>query len=54
MGLFWLGRFTGSTVFMRIISPNKLLAIYAVANVIMMALVVAGLGWISVWSYERL
>jgi FHS family L-fucose permease-like MFS transporter len=33
---------------MRIVSPNKLLAVYAVANVIMMALVVAGLGWISV------
>lgn len=48
MGLFWLGRFTGSTIFMRIVSPNKLLAVYAVANVIMMALVVAGLGWISV------
>lgn len=48
MGLFWLGRFTGSTVFMRIVRPNRLLAVYAVANVIMMALVVAGLGWISV------
>lgn len=48
MGLFWLGRFTGSTIFMRIVKPNKLLAAYAVANVIMMALVVAGLGWISV------
>jgi FHS family L-fucose permease-like MFS transporter len=48
MGLFWLGRFTGSTVFMRILSPNKLLALYALMNVIMMSLVVAGLGWISV------
>jgi FHS family L-fucose permease-like MFS transporter len=48
MGLFWLGRFTGSTIFMRIVKPNKLLAVYAVVNVIMMALVVAGLGWISV------
>jgi len=48
MGLFWLGRFTGSTVFMRIVSPNRLLAVYAVANVIMIALVVGGLGWISV------
>lgn len=48
MGLFWLGRFTGSTLFMRIVKPNKLLAVYAVVNVIMMALVVAGLGWISV------
>ncbi|MFZ0282001.1 MAG: L-fucose:H+ symporter permease [Bacteroidales bacterium] len=48
MGLFWLGRFTGSTIFMRIIRPNRLLAFYAAANVITMALVVAGLGWTSV------
>ena len=48
MGLFWLGRFTGSTVFMRLFRPNRLLAFYATANVITMALVVAGLGWTSV------
>jgi FHS family L-fucose permease-like MFS transporter len=48
MGLFWLGRFTGSTVFMRIMKPNRLLALYAVMNVITMSLVVAGLGWTSV------
>lgn len=47
-GLFWLGRFSGSTLFMRIIKPNKLLAFYALMNVITMALVVSGLGWISV------
>lgn len=48
MGLFWLGRFTGSTLFMRIIRPNRLLAFYAAMNVLTMGLVVAGLGWISV------
>lgn len=48
MGLFWLGRFTGSTVFMRLMRPNRLLAFYAAANVITMILVVAGLGWTSV------
>ncbi len=48
MGLFWLGRFTGSTVLMRIIRPNRLLAFYAIMNVFTMALVVAGLGWVSV------
>jgi FHS family L-fucose permease-like MFS transporter len=48
MGLFWLGRFTGSTILMRIIRPNRLLAFYAIMNVITMALVVAGLGWVSV------
>ena len=48
MGLFWLGRFSGSTIFMRIIRPNRLLAFYALMNVVMMSLVVAGLGWVSV------
>jgi FHS family L-fucose permease-like MFS transporter len=48
MGLFFLGRFLGSTIFMRIIRPNRLLAFYALMNVITMSLVVAGLGWISV------
>ncbi len=48
MGLFWLGRFTGSTVLMRLIRPNRLLAFYASVNVITMVLVVAGLGWTSV------
>jgi FHS family L-fucose permease-like MFS transporter len=47
-GLFWLGRFSGSTLFMRIFKPNKILAFYAIMNVITMGLVVAGLGWISV------
>ena len=47
-GLFWLGRFTGSTLFMRIIQPNRLLAFYAFMNVISMALVVAGIGLPSV------
>jgi len=48
MGLFWLGRFTGSTIFMRLVKPNRLLAAYATMNVITMALVVAGFGWLSV------
>ena len=48
MGLFWLGRFTGSTIIMRVVRPDRLLAFYAIANVITMALVVAGLGWTSV------
>lgn len=47
-GLFWLGRFSGSTLFMRIIRPNRLLAFYALMNVITMSLVVAGLGLLSV------
>lgn len=47
-GLFWLGRFSGSTLFMRVVKPNRLLAFYALMNVISMSLVVAGLGLISV------
>jgi len=50
MGLFWLGRFTGSTLFMRLAKPNKLLATYALMNVITMSLVVAGVGWVSVFA----
>lgn len=47
-GLFWLGRFSGSTLFMRMVRPNRLLAFYAIMNVITMSLVVAGLGLVSV------
>ena len=48
MGLFWLGRFTGSTIFMKLVKPNRLLAAYATVNVVTMALVVSGFGWVSV------
>jgi FHS family L-fucose permease-like MFS transporter len=48
MGLFWLGRFTGSTLFMRLLKPNRLLTLYALMNVVTMIIVIAGLGWISV------
>ncbi len=48
MGLFWLGRFSGSTLFMRLMRPNRLLALYALMNVITMSAVVAALGWTSV------
>ena len=48
MGLFWLGRFTGSTVFMRLARPNRLLAVYALMNIFTMIIVMAGLGWFSV------
>lgn len=48
MGLFWLGRFTGSTVFMRLARPNRLLAVYALMNIVTMIIVMAGLGWFSV------
>lgn len=47
MGMFFIGRLSGSFV-MGLMKPNKLLSIYALANVILMALVVLGLGWVSV------
>ncbi|WP_026462637.1 L-fucose:H+ symporter permease [Adhaeribacter aquaticus] len=41
-----VGRFIG-TFLMRYIAPNKLLATYAVANIIMCLLVTQNLGWVS-------
>ena len=43
---FWLGRISGSVV-MRWIKPNRMIATYALINVVTMGLVVANLGWIS-------
>ena len=47
MGLFWAGRLSGS-YFMRSFQPHKLLTVYAGICLILMAVVVAGLGWASV------
>ncbi len=47
MGLFWVGRLSGSFM-MRFFKPNRLLTFYATTNTILMLLVVMGLGWISV------
>lgn len=47
MGMFWLGRLTGS-YFMGIFKPNRILSTYAIINVLLMTLVVARLGWLSV------
>jgi MFS transporter, FHS family, L-fucose permease len=49
MILFTVGRFAG-TALMKIIAPNKLLAIYAIINVILCAIVVTGTGIISIYS----
>jgi FHS family L-fucose permease-like MFS transporter len=45
--LFLLGRFTGSMA-LRTFSANKTLAVYGFINTVLMALVVARLGWLSV------
>ena len=47
MGAFWIGRLSGAWM-MKFVRPGKLLAIYATVNVLLTAVVVARLGWISV------
>ncbi len=47
LGAFLAGRFLG-TALMRTISPARLLTIYAVANVLLAGVVIAGIGWASV------
>ncbi|WP_165042580.1 sugar MFS transporter [Dysgonomonas sp. ZJ709] len=47
MGLFMVGRISGSYI-MKYFNPKKLLAIYALINVLLMVVVVMGLGMISV------
>lgn len=47
--LFTAGRFVG-TALMRKIAPNKLLTLFAVANILLCCVVVWGKDWISVYS----
>lgn len=47
MGLFWVGRLTGSWL-LGFVSPGKLLVLYGFINTILMLLVVLGLGTVSV------
>ena len=47
--LFTLGRFAG-TALMKIIKPNKLLAVYAFINIILCVVVIAAPGIVSVYS----
>ncbi len=47
--LFLLGRFTGSFI-LRVTKAHNMLGLYALINVILMFVVVANLGWISVIS----
>jgi FHS family L-fucose permease-like MFS transporter len=46
-GLFLLGRFTGSFA-LRLFKAHSMLAVYSIANVLMMVLVMVPLGWLSV------
>jgi FHS family L-fucose permease-like MFS transporter len=45
--LFLLGRFTGSFI-LRVTKAHKMLGLYALMNVILMFVIVANLGWLSV------
>ena len=47
MGAFFIGRLTGSYL-MKFIAPQRLLAIYAVANSLLVLIVLLDLGWLSV------
>jgi FHS family L-fucose permease-like MFS transporter len=47
--LFTVGRFAG-TALMRVIAPNKLLAVYAVINIALCACIIWCTGWLSVYS----
>lgn len=47
MGMFMVGRISGSYI-MKFFNPKKLLTIYAIANILLMVVVVMGLGMTSV------
>ncbi|TWI95865.1 FHS family L-fucose permease-like MFS transporter [Mucilaginibacter frigoritolerans] len=47
--LFTTGRFVG-TALMKVVDANKLLAVYAVVNILLCAIVVADLKWLSVYA----
>jgi len=49
MILFTVGRFVG-TALMRKIAANKLLAVYAIFNIVLCALVIANKGWLSIYA----
>ena len=49
MGAFWIGRLTGSYI-MKFIPPQRLLAIYAVINTLLVFVVIIDIGWVSVIS----
>lgn len=49
MGAFFIGRLSGS-YFMKFMAPQRLLALYAVVNTILVVIVILDIGWISVFS----
>jgi MFS transporter, FHS family, L-fucose permease len=49
LGAFALGRFVSSAIMMRV-SPHKLMAVYAILNVLLVSIGVLFPGWIGLWS----
>lgn len=49
MGAFWVGRLSGSYL-MKFFPPHRMLALYASINVVLVALVILDMGWVSVIS----
>ncbi|WP_118196011.1 L-fucose:H+ symporter permease [Albibacterium indicum] len=49
MGAFFIGRLSGS-YFMKFMAPQRLLALYAVVNTILVVIVILDIGWVSVFS----
>jgi FHS family L-fucose permease-like MFS transporter len=47
MGLFWIGRLSGSYI-MKFVAPQRLLAIYALVNTLLVFVVIMDIGWLSV------
>jgi FHS family L-fucose permease-like MFS transporter len=47
MGAFWIGRLSGSYL-MKFVAPQRLLAVYAVVNTLLVFLVIIDMGWLSV------
>jgi MFS transporter, FHS family, L-fucose permease len=47
MGLFWVGRLSGSYL-MKFVAPQRLLMVYAIVNTLLVGIVIMGLGWASV------
>ncbi len=47
MGLFWIGRLSGSYM-MKFVPPQRLLAIYAIINSFLVFVVIIDIGWVSV------
>lgn len=49
LAAFGIGRFA-SAYLMRFVAPNKLMGIYSMANILLVAIAVASPGWIGMWA----